>query len=140
MPHRFAFKKSDAPAVAVVVGDAAPLRKPTEAECHIGGRIAVHPQQLAHALALHFGVEVQSAALANAGFVLGRFRHLLQQTGAEVHTCAPARRRIFQRRGAVLRRHGTAVGLATDGATTRVYDVSSCHKLADSGLRAIKPL
>ena len=48
MAHRFALKKCNAPTVTVVVGDAAPLRKPAEAEGHIGGRIAVHAQQLAH--------------------------------------------------------------------------------------------
>jgi hypothetical protein len=43
-----AFKKGDAPTIRMVIGDTAPLRKATETESCIRGRVAVHAQELAH--------------------------------------------------------------------------------------------
>ena len=44
-----ALEEGDAPAVGVVVGAAAALRETREAEGHVRRRVAVHPEQLAHA-------------------------------------------------------------------------------------------
>jgi hypothetical protein len=46
--HAAPLEKGDAPAVAVVIGAPAALGKAGETEGHIGGRVAVHAEQLAH--------------------------------------------------------------------------------------------
>jgi hypothetical protein len=46
--HAAPLEEGDAPAVAVVVGAPAALGKAGEAEGHVGGRVAVHAEQLAH--------------------------------------------------------------------------------------------
>ena len=46
----------------MMVGDTAPLRKATEAESRIRGRVAIHAQELAHVEALFKGGQ-QLAAL-----------------------------------------------------------------------------
>src|SRR3954466_9380091 len=43
-----ALEEGDAPAVVVGVGAATPLRKTGKAERHVGRRVAVHSEQLAH--------------------------------------------------------------------------------------------
>ena len=45
---RLAFKKSNAPAVGMMVGVAAALREAAKAEGHVSGRVAVHAEELAH--------------------------------------------------------------------------------------------
>jgi hypothetical protein len=52
MPHSRTFEKGNAPTIRMVIGDTAPLRKATEAERRVRGRVAVHAQELAHIEAL----------------------------------------------------------------------------------------
>ena len=49
MPHPHPFEKGNAPTIGVMVGDTASLRKATETESRISGRVAIHAQKLAHA-------------------------------------------------------------------------------------------
>jgi len=48
VPQPAVLEEGDAPAVGVVVGAPAALREAREAEGHVGRRVAVHPEQLAH--------------------------------------------------------------------------------------------
>jgi hypothetical protein len=56
MAHATPFEEGDAPAVTVVVGATATLREAGEAEGHVGGRVAVHPEQLAHGADISFAL------------------------------------------------------------------------------------
>ena len=49
----FALKKSDAPAVGMVIGTAAALRKPSKTQRQTGWQVAVHSEELAHGYSLH---------------------------------------------------------------------------------------
>ncbi len=48
MAQALVLEEGDAPAVGVVARPAAALREPREAEGHVGGRVGVHSEQLAH--------------------------------------------------------------------------------------------
>ena len=48
VPNALVLKESNPPAVTVIACVSGTLSKPGKAECHVGGRVAVHSQELAH--------------------------------------------------------------------------------------------
>src|SRR6187402_2682229 len=96
MAQARAFEKRDAPAVGMVVGPPTPLREAGEAEGHVGRRVAVHAEALAHGERLAFGLVGGLRAgtrFADAGTPDCGNRHPGQQLGAEIDAGAPARPR-----------------------------------------------
>jgi hypothetical protein len=77
MSQALTFKEGNAPTVTVVVGQAAALRKPTEAEGDVGWGVGIHAEELAHGSVLGGWGGSAGTGLANAGLVEGCFRHLL---------------------------------------------------------------